>query len=272
MPLALLFLGLIVARCALGADTCASQDALAYTAASIVNAADNQSDTLAPNTIGTIYGTNLAYSTAGITAGDVEGGSLPIMLGTSETTVYVSYEPAGLYYVSPGQINFLVPPDLTPGPVSVYVAVDSCLGPIIQLTLAAAAPGLFAIEAANGTMTAAATLVNGSLLTLTPPSPAHPGDIVVLWAGGLGATTPLAYNFQLPTAAAPLVAGANLSILLNGVAVPSSNILYAGVAPGYAGLYQINLTLPMSTGTNPQIQLRLDGASSIAGVYLPVSP
>jgi uncharacterized protein (TIGR03437 family) len=268
MPLALLLLGLMVARCALGADAPVPRVAPNYTAASIVNAADNQSGALAPNAIGTIYGVNLAYSTTGITAGDVEGGSLPIWLGSRETTVSVSNQPAGLYYVSPGQINFLVPPNLTPGPVSVYVAVDGLMGPAIQLTLASAAPGLFEIEAANGAMTAVATRVNGSLLTTL--SPANPGDIVVLWAGGLGATTPLADGLQLPTAAAPLVAGANLSILLDGVAVASSNILYAGVAPGYAGLYQINLTLPLSTGKNPQIQLQLDGAISIPKVYLPV--
>jgi len=56
------------------------------------------------------------------------------------------------------------------------------------------------------------------------------------------------------------------------VAVESSAIGYAGVAPGYGGLYQVNLTLPKSTGKNPEIRLQLDGASSIAGVHLPVSP
>ena len=85
-------------------------------------------------------------------------------------------------------------------------------------------------------------------------------------------TTPPADGFQIPIAAAPLIAGANLSILLDGVAVNPSAIDYAGVAPGFAGLYQINLTLPVSTGSNPEIRLRLDGASSIPGVHLPVSP
>jgi uncharacterized protein (TIGR03437 family) len=270
MSLALLLLGLMVARCALGSDLCASQDGLAYTSASIVNAADNKSTKLAPNTIASIYGSNLAYSTTGITAGDFGGGSLPIMLGDGETTVYVSHEPVGLYYVSPGQINFLVPPALTPGPVPVYVDVAGCLGPIIQLTLAPAAPGLFSMVV-KGASYAVATLLDGSLLMPSPPSSAaRPGDIVVLWAGGLGATMPLADGFQLPTAAAPLVAGANLQVLLNGVAVPSSAIEYAGVAPGFAGLYQINLILPKSTAANPEIRLQLEGAISIPKVYLPV--
>ncbi len=230
-----------------------------------MNAADNQSDTLAPNTIGTIYGTNLAYSTAGLTPGDIQGGLLPITLGASETTVYVGLFAADLYYVSPTQINFLVPPNLLPGAVTVHVTVDTTNGPAIAMTLAPAAPALFQLDASH----AVATRLDGSVLT--PASPAHPGDIVVLYATGLGATVPPAVYGQLPTAAAALVPGANLQILLDGVAVDASAISYAGIAPENAGLYQINLTLPMSSGANPQIQLVMDQASSISGVHLPVS-
>jgi uncharacterized protein (TIGR03437 family) len=266
MPLALLLLGLIVARCGLGADAPVPRDAPVYSAASIVNAADNQSGALAPNAIGTIYGANLAYGTAGLTQSDIQGGTLPIVLGDSETEVFIGNYAADLYYVSPTQINFLVPPMMLPGPVSFRLVIDGLVGPVIPLKLTPAAPGLFQLNATN----AVATQVNGSVLT--PSSPAKPGDIVVLYATGLGETTPPAVYGQLPTAAARLVAGANLSILLDGVAVASGNILYAGVAPGYAGLYQINLTLPKSTGANPEIRLQLDGASSIPGVHLPVSP
>jgi uncharacterized protein (TIGR03437 family) len=266
MPLALLLLGLMVARCGLGADAPDPRDAPNYTAASIVNAADNESGALAPNTIGTIYGTNLAFSTAVLTPGDVRGGVLPIVLGASETSVYVGNFAADLYYASPTQINFLVPPMLLAGPVTVRVVIDTLHGPIIPLTLAPAAPGLFQLDLEN----AVASRPDGSVLT--PSSPAKPGDLVILWATGLGATNPPAVYGQLPTAAAPLIPGANLQVLLDGVAVDSNAIDYAGVAPGYAGLYQINLTLPRSSPANPEIRLRLDGASSIPGVHLPVSP
>jgi uncharacterized protein (TIGR03437 family) len=266
MPSVRFPLFLLAAWCMLGAEKPAPRVAAVYSAASIVNAADNQSGALAPNAIGTIYGANLAYSTAALSGNDVQGGVLPVVLGASETTVIINYSPAALYYVSPTQINFLVPPNLLPGPVPVYVDVDSLRGPIIQLTLAPAAPGLFQLDLQN----AVATAADGAVFT--PSSPAKPGEIVSLWATGLGETTPPADGFQIPIAAAPLIAGANLSILLDGVAVKASAIDYAGVAPGFAGLYQINLTLPVSTGSNPEIRLRLDGASSIPGVHLPVSP
>jgi len=270
MPLVAFPLALLVGWCLLGAEKPVPLVAPYYTAASIVNAADNQSGALAPNTIGTIYGTNLAYSTAQVTESSIAGGALPILLGASETTVIINNTPAALYYVSPGQINFLVPPDLLPGPVTLYVAVDGYQatdGPV-QLTLSRAAPGLFQLDPQN----AIATLPDGSVLTPSSSSPAKPGDIVLLWATGLGETTPPADGFQIPTAPAPLIAGANLSILLDGTPVDPSAIQFAGVAPGYPGLYQINLKLPMSTAMNPEIRLQLDGASSIPGVHLPVGP
>ncbi len=266
MPLVRFPLALLFGWCMLGADKPLPRVAPIYSTASIVNAADNQSGQLAPNAIGTIYGANLAYGTAAITQSDLHGGALPIMLvGASDTTVLIDNSPAALYYVSPTQINFLVPPDLLPGPVSLYVDVDTLRGPLIQLTLASAAPGLFQMDSTN----AVATRADGSVLT--PSSPARPGDVVELWATGLGLTAPPADGFQLPTTAAPLISGANLSILLDGTPAPSTAIQYAGVAPGFAGLYQINLELPASTGKNPEIRLQLDGAASIPGVHLPVA-
>jgi uncharacterized protein (TIGR03437 family) len=249
----------------LGADKPVPRVAPVYSAASIVNAADNQSGQLAPNAIGTIYGVNLAYSTAAITQNDIQGGALPTVLtGASDTRVLIDYSPAALYYVSPTQINFLVPPDLLPGPVSIYVDVDTLRGPLIELTLAPASPGLFQLDATN----AVATRADGSVLT--PSSPAKPGEVVVLWATGLGATAPPADGFQLPIAAAPLVSGAKLSIFLDGTPVEPAAVQYAGVAPGFAGLYQINLALPQSTAQNPEIRLQLDGAISIPKLHLPV--
>jgi uncharacterized protein (TIGR03437 family) len=250
----------------LGAEKPAPRVAPIYSAASIVNAADNQPGALAPNTIGTIYGANLAYNTAAISQNDIQDGLLPTVLGASETRVFVDNFPADLYYVSPTQINFLVPPKLSVDSVVIRVVVDSLTGPAIQLMLAPAAPGLFQLDVQN----AVATRADGSVLT--PSVPAKPGDIVLLWATGLGQTAPPPIYGQLATAAAPLVAGANLSILLDGVPVDPTAIEYAGLAPGFAGLYQINVWLPVSTGTNPEIRLQLNGASSISGVHLPVGP
>ena len=93
----------------------ALQAAPSYSAASIVNAADNLAGPLAPNTIATIYGTGLAYGTKWLTPDDIRGGVLPTVLPGTGVRILVGGVLANLYYVSPLQINFLVPPNLLPG-------------------------------------------------------------------------------------------------------------------------------------------------------------
>ncbi len=61
-------------------------------------------------------------------------------------------------------------------------------------------------------------------------------------------------------------------MLLNGVAVDPSKIDYAGVTPGYAGLFQINLTLPDDAPSNPEIRVGSGGILSVPGRYRFVQP
>jgi uncharacterized protein (TIGR03437 family) len=237
-----------------------------YSAASIVNAADNQPGTLAPNTLATIYGKNLAYGTRALTPDDIRGGVLPTVFPGTGVRVLIGALPANLYYVSPTQINFLVPPNLLPGSVNLYVAVDGLAGPPVSIQLAASSPALFQLDQQN----VIATRPDGSLITTS--APAQPGDTVVLYATGLGQTAPPAVYGMLPTQAAILKPGGDFSVQLDGSAVDASAVSYAGVAPGFAGLYQINLTLPASTGGNPEIRIGLAGSSSPSGLRLAVQP
>src|SRR5882762_2389531 len=141
------------------------QAAPSYSAASIVNAADNLPGPLAPNTIATIYGTGLAYGTKWLTADDIRGGILPTVLPGTGVRILVGGVPANLYYVSPLQINFLVPPNLLPGGSGVQVVIDGMGGPVIPIQLAAAAPALFQLDAQN----AVTTRDDGSAITPNKP-------------------------------------------------------------------------------------------------------
>jgi uncharacterized protein (TIGR03437 family) len=84
----------------------------AYTAASIVNSATNLADALAPNAIATIYGTDLSYGTDQASSANLVNHMLPEAL--AGVRVYVGNYLTSLYYVSPRQINFLIP-ELRPG-------------------------------------------------------------------------------------------------------------------------------------------------------------
>ncbi len=237
-----------------------------YSAGSIVNSADNQIGPLAPNTIVSIYGQNLAYGTQALTPADVISGVLPTFLVGTDVSVVIGGQAANLYYASPTQINFLIPSTLLPVTVNLQLVIDGLAGPPVPLKLTPSAPALFQLDA----NTAVATLPSGSVLTTT--TPAAPGDIVILYATGSGQTNPPVESGVLPTQAAPLLDIKSFSVVLDAVAVDPSAISYVGIAPGFAGLYQINVKLPASTGANPQIQIGLGGILSPAGILLPVRP
>jgi uncharacterized protein (TIGR03437 family) len=240
-------------------------DAPVYSAGSLVNSADNQPGWLAPNTIATLYGKFLAYNTATLSSNDIRGGILPTVLPSTGVRVLVNGLPGNPYYVSPMQINFLVPPNLLPGPATVQLVIDGLAGPPISITLGTAAPALFQLDQ----HTIIATHTDGSLITQA--ASAKPGDVVVLYATGLGQTVPPVGYGELPTAAAQLQMISDFQVLLDGIPVDSRAIAYAGIAPGFAGLYQINLTIPASSGSNPEIRLAIGDAVSLSGLHIPVS-
>lgn len=238
-----------------------------YCAATVVNTADGIPGALAPNTIATVNGQNLSDTSASLTPADVSsGGVLPTQLPGTSTHVLVGNLEATPFSVSPTQISFLIPPNLLPGNTTFAVVNQGLSGPLLTLDLQATAPTLFLSTGQD----AAALHLDDSAITTA--SPAQPGEIVMLYATGLGPTNPPAETGQLPTAAASLVPESNFQVLLNGQPVPAEDILYAGVAPFFAGLYQINLQLPGDIAANPEIRLICAGQTSPAQVYLNVQP
>lgn len=236
-----------------------------YTVDALVNSADYQPGALAPNSIGTLFGQGLSYVTKSLDGSQISGGVLPLGLPGSGVNVIVGGILATVYYVSPTQINFLVPSILLPGPTNLQVVSSGTSGPLIPLDLKGAAPGLYQLDAT----TAVATHLDGTVVTAD--APAHPGEIVTLWATGLGDTVPPIIYRNIATQAAPLDRLADFTLLLDGAAVDPTLVLYAGIAPGFAGLYQINLRLPASVGPDPQVQIGVGDAVSPTGVLLPVS-
>jgi uncharacterized protein (TIGR03437 family) len=170
--------------------------------------------------------------------------------------VFVDNWAAPLLYVSGPQINFLIPSNEVAGDVTVRVVREGVTGPEVTLTLVNAAPALFD----PGTGFAIATHADGTLLT--DASPAQPGEIVVVYATGLGTTAPTPNPDVIPDAAAPIVGLSSLIVSLNGAALPSNLIQYAGITPGCVGLYQLNIQLPQDVGTNPAIQVSVGSQSS----------
>jgi uncharacterized protein (TIGR03437 family) len=266
MPFRWLLLLVLVSWFEARADTLAPRAAPSYSGTSIVNAADNTPGPLAPNAIATVYGVNLAYVTKAITSADIRAGLLPTVLPGTGVHVLVGGIAAGIYFVSPNQINFLVPSILIPGPSDVQVTIDGLAGPDIPITLASTSPAFFLLDP----QTIIAGRPDGSVVSTD--SPARPGDYLVLYATGLGSVNPPLANLQVATVAAQIKQLAALKILVDGSPLDPRLIAYAGVCPGFGGLYQINLQLPTTVGPNPELRIALGDQSSPAGLILPFQP
>jgi len=231
-----------------------------YSAAGIVNAANGAPGPFAPNAILSLYGSGLALASQALTPDDIQGGSLPTALGY--TQVFVDNYPVPLFYVSDGQINFLVPSNQSTGNATVRVAMQGNSGPVVTVTIADAAPALFSTPSGY----AIATHADNSLIT--PDAPAHAGEIVVVYCTGLGKTQPNPDTGEIAPSAAQIVALASLTVSLGGNPLDADLIKYAGLTPGSAGLYQINLALPASPGTDPEIRLAIAGQTTPPGLKL----
>jgi len=158
---------------------------------SIVNAASFE-PRLAPGAFATIFGANLANLTHEWNEAILDGKTLPTMLGGLQ--VRFNGQPGAVHFVTKDQANVIIPSDLPPGPVEVVVwsANGTWRG---SATLQAAAPGLFgyfretrfyplALIAGTITRVAAPGVFSG-----VPSRPARPGDLIELYATGLGTLT-----------------------------------------------------------------------------------
>ena len=237
----------------------ASGAAPAYSSDSITNV-NFTPGPFAPNSIITIFGSDLSFGTATLPAGTLT--ALPLEL--ANVRVMVNNSAAPLLYVSPTQINLLVPSDLKPAGVNVYVVRQGVRGPDAAIALVPAAPQLF--TGADG----CAVAQHADYTTITAESPARPGETIIVYAAGLGATQPKTAPGEIPKYPGPI--DVSLNILLDGTAISQDLIQYAGLAPGLAGVYQINLRLPDSVGTNPEIRAATGGQISAPGVKLAVQP
>ncbi|HEY2012564.1 MAG TPA: IPT/TIG domain-containing protein, partial [Bryobacteraceae bacterium] len=228
------------------------------TSAGVTNAAQAAGG-IAANTYITIKGTDLAATKRSWATSDFGTGGKSLPTSLDGVSVTVNGEPAYLSYVSPVQINALTPTDLPAnGQLAVVVTDNGLTSSSVNVTAQLVAPSLFLSDTAGHVI---ATHGNFSLIGSTSPAtPAAPGETIVLWGNGFGATTPAAVNGQVLAGAAPLVVPP--TVTFNGV---SANVVFSGLVA--TGLYQINVTVPTGLPDgDAQVVTTSGGVSSPAGL------
>ncbi|MFN0085354.1 MAG: sulfatase-like hydrolase/transferase [Blastocatellia bacterium] len=217
----------------------------------LVNAASYET-VVAPGSIAALFGGGFAAQT-------LAAGSLPLPATMAGAAVKIGGRPAPLFFVSPGQINLQVPGGLAAGPAVIEVFVNDSAAPaqIGAVTVAAAAPGLFTINA-SGQGQAAALNGDFSLNADFERSPgARPelaGGVVILFATGIGATNPPVADGQAAPSSPIAIDAGMTTVTVGGVNAP---VLFSGLTPGLAGVWQLNVRIPDALPTNAATSVRI---------------
>lgn len=223
------------------------------TAQSVVSAANPLGGNgLAPRSIATIYGVNLAAQSV---VADLAP-PLPFTLGDTALTMMSGTQLVPLFYVSPSQISFQVPL-ISLGAQSLTIT-QGTQSVTIPVQLVSYAPAIFTTNQ-QGSGQAAVLIANTASITApvgTFPNsrPAQIGEYISIYCTGLGdvsnrpalgapsPSNPLASTLVKPT------------VTIGGVA---ATVSFAGLAPGYVGLYQVNVQVPDTAPTGAQVPLVL---------------
>ena len=230
-----------------------------YQAQGSINAANFQ-NAPAPGAITSMFaqGGTFADSTA-------VASTVPLPRELADTQVLLNEQPVPLFFVSPTQINYQVPYGTPVGSAKPEVLVvrkstgqilaAGILDPFRDVSPAfftATATGRGQISALNEDNT-----ING------PTNPISRGKVIQMYGTGLGnvAGNPGDGNVAPSDR---LINGDKPDVFINGFQVPAANVLFSGLAPGFVGVWQLNVKIPDSVppGNNISVLVSLRSVPS----------
>jgi uncharacterized protein (TIGR03437 family) len=214
-----------------------------------------------------IKGANLSTIASDTWANSIVAGALPTTL--DGVSVSIGGLPASIYYVSPGQIN-VIAPNLSPGATTLTVTTPAGTTMPVTVNVASAAPAFFLWPGNQ----AVATRTDGSFVAKpgtfagAATTAAHPGDIVILWGTGFGATTPPAPQGTV----VPSTQQYSCSPVTAALGAANLTVYGCALSPGSAGLYQVAVQIPATIANGDYaLAVTVSGAVSPPGVVLSVS-
>ena len=209
----------------------------------VANAASYAPGAISPGSLISVFGSGLAMATMNAT-------STPLPISLTDVSITINGIPAPLLFVSPGQINAQAPVKLTPGAATVVVRTGNAASAAAMVQVQAAAPGIF--TSADGTNQAAALNDNDADdVPNSPNAPAPAGSSVSLFFTGQGPVNAELRDGTPVSASVPIPALLKISATVGGV---PAEVTFAGLAPGYVGVAQMNLKVPvLASGSYPVV-------------------
>ena len=234
-----------------------------FTSESVVNAASFASGPIAPGEIISIFGAGLGPETPALGVVDSETGRLPTAL--EGVSVLLDGEPSPLLYVRETQINAQVPYEIA-GRSSVQLAVSygSIDSPRVTLAVSPARPALFLIPGSRS-----AIVLNEDGRLNSASQPARLGESVTLFGTGQGETSPPSGTGQM----APVMSAHRIEEVSVMVGGSAAEVVSAGLAPGFAGVFLIQVRIPDTgtTGEETPVSVTIQGESSPTGVVMSIA-
>jgi uncharacterized protein (TIGR03437 family) len=218
----------------------------------VANAGSYSVDAISPGSLISIFGSGLAAINA-------SAQTVPLPMSVADTSVTINGIPAPVLYESPGQINAQVPWEIAAGPATVIVRSRGSSSAAASITVLPAAPGLFTDAEGN----AAALNADGSVNSKEKPAAA--GSYISVFFTGQGSVSTTQEDGAAP-GGQPVRASSTVSASIGG---ETAYVEFAGLAPLYPGLAQINLKVPaLGSGVYPLIVNIAGKASNTAQLVI----
>ncbi len=254
------------------ADSAAAKPEAALNAASLSAGPQGQ---VVPGSYVTIFGERLASAIQG-------AAQVPLPISLNNTSLLLGGQPLPLSYVSPTQVNGLIPQDLDiNAQPQLIIQQGNTISTPVPVTVTELQPGIFTLP--SGGQGQGAILINNTALAAAEPGPNTPsarpvqrGEYIEIFCTGLGAVQAADGSNQTPPAdgtAAPtgtlFETLAVASVTIGGVEAPVS---FAGLAPGFVGLYQVNARIPQNAPLGDAVPVVLNMVSVIGGTPVASPP
>ena len=230
--------------------------------AGVVNAASFESQTpLAPGSIISVFGEALSEGTSAAS-------TLPLSTELAGTTMLLGGRPLPLLFASELQVNAMVPYGI---PVNtrhqLLVRRGNTIASPIQLNVAASQPAVFLTQPGMSAQGHIYRFVDAATQTLAAAgNPAEPGDVLIIYCSGLGAVNPPVDAGAAAPGQEPFARTVDpVSVTIGGL---GANVFFAGLTPGFTGLYQVNAFLPEGVTPGDAVPVVLDVANQTS---LPVT-
>jgi uncharacterized protein (TIGR03437 family) len=172
--------------------------------------------------------------------------------------VLVNGIPAPVFFANQDQINFQIPVEIEPGTASVVVLVNGIPSDLVTTPIAESAPGIFLLDeslAGPGR----GVIQNQDFSINLPAQPAAPGSALVLYMTGTGPYDPPVPTGELAPGPPFSLVALPVTATIGGQDV---DVLFAGGAPGFAGLTQVNLLVPQLAAGDHAVVVTVGGVES----------